>query len=129
MDRTTKIFLGLGVAFALYMGYAMIEMTDGFWSWRSLFNAAVFIAAAVSFWGLWLAKRWGLWLSLALALGALVWGAFLLHFVWTFWIFDEPTFGEKLVSVLHPRVSIFVVFPVLWLLYFLRSRARAFFAK
>jgi hypothetical protein len=73
-------------------------------------------------------KRWALWLSWVLAAAAFVWGSYLVHFVWTFWIFAAPTLMERIGNVLHPRVSVFVIFPAVWLFYFTRGKVRALFA-
>ena len=123
-----KTMFILGMLFAGYIGYAMVDMTDRWVSFQTILDAAVFTASIVCFVGLWKSKRWALWLSWGLAAAALVWGCYLIHFVWTFWLFSSPTLGERIMNVLHPRVSVFVVFPVLWLIFFTRPKARAFFA-
>jgi len=123
-----KIMLVLGMAFAGYMGYALVEMTDRFLSLQTAVDALIVIAGIVCFWGLWRSRRWALWLSLALALAAFVWGCYLVNFVWTFWLFNAPTLTEQILNVLHPRVSVFVVFPAAWLIYFSRPKVRALFA-
>lgn len=122
-----KIMLILGMAFAGYLGYALVDMTD----WRDVaqgvLNAVIFMAIIACFAGLWRSKRWALWLSWGLAVAALGWGSYLIHFVWTFWIFSEPTLAERILNVLHPRVSVFVIFPVVWLIYSTRPKIRALF--
>ena len=125
MKKTMLIF---GMLFAGYIGYALVDMTDRLVSLRTGLNAGIFIAVVVCFVGLWKSKRWALWFSWGLALAALVWGCYLIHFVWTFWLFASPTLSERIANVLHPRVSVFVIFPVAWLIYFTRSKVRALFA-
>lgn len=122
-----KTMLILGMAFAGYISYAFIEMTDRLVSIQTVVNVGIFIAMVACFAGLWRSKRWALWLSWVLALAAFVWGISLIHFVWTFWIFAAPTLMERIANVLHPRVSIFVIFPVAWLIYFTRPKVRALF--
>lgn len=129
MNKVTKVLIGLGMIFAVYTGLVLIEMTDEALSWQGFFDAGIFLATAFCFWGLWRSRAWALGLSYVLALAALAWGGFLVHFVLTFWIFDEPTVWESLVNVLHPRVSVFVLFPLIWLFYFSRAPVRAVFKK
>jgi hypothetical protein len=109
------------------MGYALVDMTDRFVSLQALLDAGIFIMIITCFVGLWKSKRWALWLSWALAATALVWGCTLIHFAWTFWLFSEPTLTERIANVLHPRVSVFVIFPVAWLVYFTRPKIRTLF--
>lgn len=116
------------MAFAGYVGYALVDMTDRLLSCQALLDVVVFIAVIVCFSGLWRSKRWALWLSGVLAVAALAWGCYLIHFVWTFWLFAAPTLKERIADVLDPRVSVFVVFPVVWLFYFSRPKVRALFA-
>lgn len=123
-----KTMFVLGMAYSAYIGYALVDMTDRFASFQTMIDAVVFVAMIVCFIGLWRSKRWGLWLSWALAAAAFAWGCYLVHFVWTFWIFEEPTFKEQVLNVLHPRVSVFVFFPAVWLVYFTRPKVRALFA-
>ena len=122
-----KVMFVLGMLFTGYIGYAMADMTDRFLSLQTALDIGVFGAASACFIGLWKSQRWALWLSWLLALAALVWGCYLVHFVWTFWIFTAPTLAERIVSVLHPRVSVFVIFPAVWLVYFTRPKIRTLF--
>ena len=123
-----KAMFILGMAFSGYIGYALVDMTDRLISLQAVLDAGIFIAMVACFAGLWRSKRWALWLSWGLALVALVWGCYLIHFVWTFWIFSSPTLMERIGNVLHPRVSVFVIFPVVWLIYFTRPKTRALFS-
>ena len=115
------------MVFTGYISYALVEMTDRLVSLETVFDAGIFIAVVTCFIGLWRSKRWALWLSWVLAVAALVWGCYLAHFVWTFWLFTSPTLMERIANVLHPRVSIFVIFPMAWLIYFTRPKIRALF--
>ncbi len=119
-----KTMLILGMAFAGYMGYALVDMTDKLVSLQTVLDIVILITVISCFVGLWKSKRWALWLSWGLAVAAFVWGCYLIHFVWTFWIFSAPTLAERIVQVLHPRVSVFVIFPAVWLVYFVRREMR-----
>jgi len=123
-----KIMYILGIMFSGYLGYALVESTSQLVSLEGGIAAGVFTAMIGCFVGLWKARRWALWLSWALAVAALAWGGYLIHFVWTFWIFAAPTLKEQIVNVLNPRVSVFVIFPAVWLVYFTRPKVRALFA-
>jgi len=113
----TNIGILLGLAFGVYVCYALVMMNDQIRSAWTLLHAAIFSALILCAVGLWKSKAWALRLSLILALAALGFGFYLAHFVWTFWIFEKPTTLERIRSILHPRVSIFLVFPVIWVLY------------
>jgi len=117
----------LGMAFSGYLGYALVDMTDNLASFQTVLDAVIFIAIIACFVGLWRSRRWALWLSWGLAAAALVWGCYLSHFVWTFWLFESPTLMERITNVLNPRVSVFVIFPAAWLIYFTRSKIRELF--
>ena len=123
-----KTMFILGMAFSCYIGYALVDMTDKLVSLQAVLDAGIFLAIAACFVGLWRSKRWALRLSWVLAAAALVWGGYLIHFVWTFWLFSSPTLAERITNVLHPRVSVFVIFPAAWLIYFTRPKIRALFA-
>ena len=123
-----KAMLVLGMTFSCYLGYALVDMTDKLVSLQAVLDAGIFMALILCFVGLWKSKRWALWLSWGLAAVALVWGCYLIHFVWTFWLFSSPTLMERIAQVLHPRVSVFVIFPAVWLIYFTRPKVRDFFA-
>ncbi len=75
----------------------------------------VMLVAAVI--GMWKEHGWAVWTGRTLAAMALVFGVYLAHFVWTFWIFQEPTLRDRVLAVLQPRVSFYILFPVLWLLF------------
>ncbi|MFH0985565.1 MAG: hypothetical protein V1882_08520 [Candidatus Omnitrophota bacterium] len=123
-----KVMFILGMAFAGYLCYALIEMTEKFFSFQTALDIVIFTSVIGCFIGLWKSKRWALWLSWVLAAAAFIWGCYLIHFVWTFWIFAAPTLMERIGNVLNPRVSVFVVFPAVWLFYFTRAKVRALFA-
>lgn len=122
-----KIMLVLGIVFAGYISYALVEMTDRLVSLQTVLDTGLFIAMVTCFIGLWRFKRWALRLSWVLAAAALVWGCYLVYFVWTFRLFAAPTLMERIINVLHPRVSVFVIFPAAWLIYFIRPKIRAMF--
>ena len=119
--QTTKILTGAAFLFGIYVFYCIWMMADEkpiLWEILYAFGATV---SLVSLWGVMKSKGWAVFLSCALMLAALAFGINLVHFVWTFWIFKEPTFVDRILSALHPRVSVFIIFPVVWLAYFSRS--------
>ena len=122
-----KAMLILGMFFTCYIGYAMADMTQGLLTLQATIDVAILGAAIACFIGLWRSERWALWLSYGLAVAAFAWGCYLLHFVWTFWLFAAPTLMERITNVLHPRVSVFVIFPAAWLIYFIQPKVRALF--
>ena len=97
-----KIMLVLGIVFAGYISYALVEMTDRLVSLQTVLDTGLFIAMVTCFIGLWRFKRWALRLSWVLAAAALVWGCYLVYFVWTFRLFAAPTLMERIVNVLRP---------------------------
>ncbi len=122
--RITQLFIFLGVLFIGYACYALVMMNDkSLLGWNVLY-ASIFVATLFCAWGLSKSKPWALWLSLGLALAALGLGCDLAHFAWTFWIFEEPTLPKRILAVIHPRLSIFLIFPVAWLIYFTRLSFR-----
>ena len=124
-----KIIFLLGTAFSVYMFYALVSIHDQFLSWWNVLNLILLIVTFLCAWGLWKRKHWALFLSLFLAVAAFGFGCYIIHFVWTFWIFEKPTFFDRLLSTLHPRVCVFILFPVLWALFFSRKSVRKQFQK
>ena len=119
-----KIIFLLGAAFSVYAFYVLVPIHDQFLTWWNVFNALLLIVTFLCAWGLWKRKRWSLPLSFLLALGAFGFGGYFVHFVWTFWIFEKPTFMENLLSTLHPCISVFVIMPLLWFAFFSRKSVR-----
>lgn len=124
-----KIIFLLGAAFSAYLFYALVSIHDRLLSWWNVLNLALFIVTLLCAGGLRNRRRWAFFLSLILAVAALGFGCYIVHFVWTFWIFEKPTFLDRVLSTLHPRVSVFILFPVLWLLFFSRQSVREQFQK
>ena len=124
-----KIIYLLGAAFSIYMFYALFAIHDQLLTWWNLLNIFLLILTLICAWGLWKKKSWALVLSFLLALGALGLGGYLVHFVWTFWIFEKPSLLDRVLSTLHPRVSVFVLFPILWFLFFNRKSVKGKFLK
>ena len=80
-----------------------------------LLTAPCLAAAVISFFGLWHLKRWALVLSRFVAVAAMGFGGYLVHFAWTFWIFQTPTLTDRILAVLRPQVSLLLIMPLLWL--------------
>ncbi|MBI4115490.1 MAG: hypothetical protein HY447_02835 [Candidatus Omnitrophica bacterium] len=119
-----KILIFLGVLYSAYVCYALVNINEKLLSWWTLLDAAIFIALVTCVWGFWKSRPWAIPLSLVLALAGFGFGCYLAYFVWTFWLFEEPTLLDRIKNVLHPRVSVFLVFPVIWMIYFTRRALR-----
>lgn len=81
-----------------------------------LLTVPCFVAAVIAVVGLWYFKRWALWLSRAVALAALAFGIYIAHFAWTFWLFQTPTLRDRILAVLRPQISLYLILPVIWLI-------------
>ena len=79
-----------------------------------LWIAPCLAAALVSTFGLWQRKQWALVLSRCVAVATFGVGCYLANFAWTFWIFQTPTLMDRILAVLRPQISLFIVLPVLW---------------
>ncbi len=109
-------FLGSGAI-------AFLSLQDGDLVWG--LPAVLFvIAVLVSGFGLWRQRAWALKLSWVLAVSAFGFGCYIAHFRWTFWLFQQPTLKDKILAVLDPRASLYIVVPALWLLYSTRAQVR-----
>jgi hypothetical protein len=80
-------------------------------------------------WGMWHLKRWALILSWVLAGCALALGLYWVHFAWTFWLFDEPTFLDRVRAELNPIILLWWVTPSAWLWYFTRPSVTTHFTS
>jgi len=116
--------IALGLAFGIYVCYALVSITDKLLSPWTILQGAIFSAWVICVWGLWKSRRWAWQLSLFLALAAFGFGGYVFHFTWTFWIFEKPTLLDRMASTLHPQASLFWIFPLVWLIYFSRTRVR-----
>lgn len=126
-DQLHRFLIVLGVIFSAYVCCLLVMMNDRslpVWNflYGILFSISIFCAG-----GLWLAKKWAWILSLVLALMGFGLGLYFVHFAWTFWIFQQPTFFDRVFAVLHPRIVVLVLFPLFWFFYFMRSAQRSFF--
>ena len=102
----------------------MIE--DGSWGWS--LGASVytlFLIAILT--GMWQGKGGAFRLSRVLALMMFGFGCWAAHFAWTFWLFHEPTLGERVFAVASPRISVYWAGPVIWLLWSCLPGVRAKF--
>ncbi|HRK62243.1 MAG TPA: hypothetical protein PLY88_06845 [Candidatus Omnitrophota bacterium] len=127
--RVDKLVVSFGAVFASYVCYVLVMMNDpAVLSWNIAYGI-LFAALWICVWGLLRLKKWAYILSFVFAGLGLGLGAYLAHFAWTFWIFKEPTLAEKVLAVIHPRISVFTLAPALWLGYFLKSSVRARFVS
>jgi len=123
----TKLFVLAGLIFSAYACYALVMMNDRGSAWLTFSYGIIFSICLFCFGGLWMSKRWAWVLSLVLALAGLGLGVYFVHFAWTFWIFKQPTFFERIFAVFNPRIFIFIFFPLIWILHFLKPGVRASF--
>lgn len=125
MNRPRKgVVLG-AVTGLLGSGYVIwFSLLDRDYPWTifaALYAAAVLVAAK----RLWQGSVWGLRLSWLLALAGLGFGIYVTHFRWTFWLFEEPTLGDRVKSLFHPAVLFYLGAPALWLFYSSRPKFRS----
>ncbi len=127
LSTLTRYFISLGFLFAVYVCYALVMMNDRALPWLNFSYGTLFSICAGCAWGLWNFKTWAWWLSLILATAALSLGGYFVHFAWTFWIFKEPTFFDRVFAVFHPRIFVFMALPLAWLIFFARQSSRRSF--
>lgn len=123
----TRFFIVVGFLFACCCCVILVLLNDPALPWLNFFYGILFSGVICCFVGLWHAKLWAWWLGLILAVAALALGLYFLNFAWTFWIFKEPSILDRIFAVLHPRVLIFTLFPLIWIGYFIRPRIKEHF--
>ena len=99
---------------------------DGDWVALAL-TGLFLIGTLVSVYGMWRYQRWALMLSRVLAGVAFLFGCYVAQFAWTFWLFQEPTLQDRMLAVLRPQVSLFLIVPVLWVVFSLFQGIKAKF--
>lgn len=116
---------------ALFLSYAacvwsFVSSDEGLSPWTAAF---VLYAAltTVCFAGLRLFQKWAWTLSAGLAFIALGFGFYAAHFAWTFWIFEEPSFVDRVLALLRPQIFLFTAVPVLWLFWIFNPFNRKLF--
>ena len=127
LSTLTRYFISLGLLFAIYVCYALVMMNDRSLPGWNFSYGILFSICAICAWGLWNFKAWAWWLSLILAAAALGLGLYFVHFAWTFWIFKEPTFFDRVFAIFHPRILVFTALPLAWLIFFARQNSRRSF--
>ncbi|HOW58864.1 MAG TPA: hypothetical protein PLO78_03960 [Candidatus Omnitrophota bacterium] len=104
----------------------MLMIQDRALSW--ILGACVFCVLLIaSLAGMWQSKKWALRLSWFLATIVFGLGCYIAQFAWTFWLFQEPTLMDRIRSVLHPGVSLYLIIPLLWFSFTLRAAFRSQF--
>ena len=126
--KKIKIFIAAGIALGLCGGGSVVYFALGDREYVWGVPAGFFVVCVLlSGYGLWRMQKWALKLSWALAVWAFGFGCYIAHFRWTFWLFITPTFQDRLLAVLDPRASLFVVVPLFWMIYFTRPSTRRLF--
>ena len=119
------ILILLGTLFGSYGGFWLIFASGADLIWRTL-GGLTLIASGLTARGMWRLRRWALRMSCVLAVLALLLG-FYLFFVMSklnFELFPKATLLDKSMFVLWP---LFLIFPVIWLIYFTRSSVKGHF--
>ncbi len=113
-----------GVLFGLYACYICVLMNDHAAAWWNFSYGVLASVICVCGYGLWNRQKWAYGLSLVLGFLGVGLGAYLTHFAWTFWIFKQPTFWERIASVFRPQIAMFLWLPLFWIFYFLHPQTR-----
>ncbi len=115
--KKTKILIAVGGLLALFACGRLFWLMIADQSWWWGLGAAVYVAfLIVALTRLWKGKKDALLLSRFLACIMFGFGCWAAHFAWTFWIFQEPTLTDRILAVVNPQISIYLVGPVIWLL-------------
>jgi hypothetical protein len=125
--KSVKAIILSAVAFGLLgsgsVAYLSLQDQDFVWGAPAVLFVIGVLAAGH---GLWRFRAWALKLSWALAGLALAFGIYIAHFRWTFWLFQDPNLWDRILSVLDPRGSLYVIIPLAWVFYsrqrFVRSQ-------
>ena len=127
MVKNIRLWILAFGLFGVYVFYVLFMLIEGERSWWTVFDIVALVAYIVCLVGLWKQKRWARYLSFYLMAGVLGLGLYLTHFVWTFWIFEKPTLWDRIHHVVHPRISSLLIFPVIWISFFLKSDHKQLF--
>ncbi|GEM_PF-1140047 len=123
------VYIALAALFLSYAAcvWAFVSGNEGWSLWTAAFVLYALLAT-LCFYGLRLFRKWAFYLSVCLALIALSFGFYAAHFAWNFWLFEEPSFTDRVLALLRPQIFLFSVVPVCWLLWISRlSNRRLFF--
>ena len=117
----------------LIISGGVLGLLGGVWlMWEAshdlLWNAVGFVLAfgmIFSALGMWRFKKWALQLSFSVIFFFLFLGCWLEYLVWDMRVlFPDTTLGGVLLELLNPRISMFVIIPIIWFSYFLRPSVR-----
>ena len=104
-----------GLALAACGRLLWLMLADGSWGW-GLGGGMYTVALIVALIGMWQEKGNALLLSRILAVLMFGFGCWAANFAWTFWLFQEPTLKERVLAVANPRISAYLIGPVVWFL-------------
>lgn len=114
MTKVRAMIIAAGCAACFGFGWLFwLAASDKDLGWGSLMGVC-FAASLASFYGLWRLRKWALVLSRCVAIAAFGVGCYLVNFAWTFWIFQTPTFMDRILAVLRPQISPFIILPAVW---------------
>jgi len=122
-SRGLTSFIVLGAVFGAY-GAACLIAASGANGTSKLAGGFTLIAVGCTVWGMWRLQRWALQMSLVLALLALLLGCFLAWYMGNFGPFPSATPLDHSMFVAYP---LFLIFPIVWLIYFSRPGVKTRF--
>ena len=122
-SRVVKVFIVLGTIFGISGGVWLMVATGANRIWK-ISGGLTLIAVWLTAWGMWELQHWALWTSRTLAVLALSLGCYLAFYMLSFGPFPLATRLDRSMFVLYP---LFLIFPIIWLIYFSRPGVRAQF--
>ncbi|MBN1689030.1 MAG: hypothetical protein JW893_08025 [Candidatus Omnitrophica bacterium] len=122
--KQMRIMLVIGALMGLWGGvWLMLDAVDEpIWNVIGGINALLMLVAVM---GMWRLKQWALWTSLPVVLFFLGLGLWIEYIVWDMrFLFEDTTALGVFLEMLDPQVSLLVVIPLVWLIYFFRPAMR-----
>jgi len=125
--KKTRFISTAGCTLAGLLGVTILWNGDPGFSWWNVFFTGLGALAAISLYGMIRFRYWGLVLGNLLALAVFGFSLYAVHFAWTFWLFKEPAISDRILAIVHPRISMLYAGPLIWFLYFRRESVRCQF--
>ena len=126
----TKWVIGTGTLLGILCGVWIFRgaFSDKEFKWVAA-AAGYLIGVVFSAWGMWRLNRLALWISYLLAAASFGFGVYMTHFRWTFWLWKEPTYADRVAAVTlqNPEGVLLLGFSVFWVLFFTRPKNSALF--
>lgn len=122
-SRGVTAFIVVGAVFGAYGAIFLTFARGADLMWKIVGGLTV-ITVGLTVLGLWRLQRWALWMSRVLAVLALLLGCYLTFYMLNFGPFARATPLDRSMFVFYP---LFLIFPILWLIYFSRTSVKAQF--